>query len=65
MRGTQKQNFELLLIDLRKIIEATANQHKFWEIRIHGGKGLARVEVHYQGDSYNYQGDGEVIKRSD
>lgn len=47
--------FDSLLADLRKLFEAIAAQHKYWEVRVHGSDGRARIEVIYQGGSYSYR----------
>lgn len=56
-------SFERMLRDLRPLLESLAMQHRFWEIRIHGGQGMARVEVIYQMDSYRYEVEGSEVGR--
>lgn len=65
MSEMQAVKLDRLLLDLRTLIEATAAQHKYWEVRIHGSDGKARLEVIYQGATYSYRNDagGELLTR--
>lgn len=60
--GTDKAvQLDRLLVDLRALLEPLAAQHKYWEVRIHGSDGRARVEIIYQGATYNYRHGGEIV----
>lgn len=48
-------NVDMLIRDVRRQVEQLAEQHKYWELRIHGSDGQARIEVVYQGDKYDYR----------
>lgn len=64
MSDAKPVHLDRLMLDLRTTIEQAATQHKYWEVRIHGSDGRARVEIIYQGATYNYRHDGgELIKR--
>jgi len=39
---------ERLVGDLQRVIEELQVDHKFWEIRIHGSDGIARLEIVFQ-----------------
>ena len=61
MSDTKAVQLDRLLVDLRALLEPLAAQHKYWEVRIHGSDGRARVEVIYQGATYNYRHDDGVM----
>lgn len=54
MSTNKTVNFERLLLELRPLLEKTAERNRFWEIRIHGSDGRARLELIVQGATYSY-----------
>ena len=50
MNKAKTVQVDRLLLDLRTVIEAVAAKHKFWEVRVHGSDGIARIEVIYQSE---------------
>lgn len=41
-----------LLLDLSKLMDDLSAKHRYWEIRLHRSDNRIRLEVIFQGDTY-------------